>query len=82
MVAKRVSSELLASGERLSGRELMLALRAAGLDVRRTSKPTHFMVRVGECGHVLLAIGHDGTVSPAYISRLRQALREEGGTDE
>ncbi|MHB9003253.1 MAG: hypothetical protein ACYC6C_04215 [Coriobacteriia bacterium] len=78
MVAKREIGELLSSGNRPGGRELLSALRAAGYDVRRTAKATHYMVCVGERSRVLLAIG---AVSPAYLSRLRQALREEGELD-
>lgn len=81
MVARRDIGDLLRSGKRLSGRELLSALDAAGYDVRRTSKSTHYMVRIGERSRVLLAIGHDGEVSLAYLSRLRQALREEGEMD-
>ncbi|MRR12359.1 hypothetical protein EG835_07825 [bacterium] len=81
MVAKRTLAELFASGKRMSGRELMLALRSSGLDVVRTSKSTHYMVHVGDSARVLVAIGHDGMVSLTYISRLRHALRQEGGID-
>jgi hypothetical protein len=80
-MASRSLDEIIASGARVSMRELFAALRSAGHEVMPTSKPTHFKLRC-ERGIVIIATKRDD-ILPVCVSRMAQALGlREGASDD
>lgn len=78
-MSTRRLEEIVASGARVSKRELFAALNAAGCEVLSTSKPTHFKIR--HAGGVIIIATRRNDILPVYVSRIARALgMREGGT--
>lgn len=77
-MSARTLEEIVASGARVSKRELFAALASAGCDVVPTSKATHFKVRYS--GGVVIVATRRNDILPVYVSRIARALGlREGG---
>ena len=71
---------IVASGSRVSRRELFKALKDAGCEVIPTSKSTHWKVRRGDALVIIATRGDE--VLPTYLSRVAQVLGFREGTND